>query len=149
MWKKAKQIRESCYQNIFWKKKIFDSILSTVIAWVKQLRYWSLYTPRCFAQCKGTGQINPIQIIIISSSIYCYLTVPRPTLGHSWGTTSPTFNHCVYKYFDPRPPGALEWGWGPKPGQAPSVVWNRFWEGHDTSLTPLLLTKEKYNQIIS
>ena len=52
---------------------------------------------------------TPVQIIIISIIIYCYLAVPHPTLGHCWGTTSPTRNHCVCKILIQMPPGASEW----------------------------------------
>ena len=55
----------------------------------------------------------------------CYLAVPRPALSHSRGDslTNPMLITAFCTSSTRRSPGALWWGWVPKPGRAPSGVW--------------------------
>ena len=68
--------------------------------------------------------LDSYEAFLQKKAFNCYLTVPRPTLGHYRGgnLTHSMFNHCVCTFSTRRSPRALQQGRVPTPGGAQSGV---------------------------
>ena len=105
-----------CWNTVIRKRRVFLIFLGGFVGFLFILWKFML--------------IIPLKNFIYFLFFNCYLAVPRPPLGHSWGDslTNPMLITAFCTYLTWRSPEAMERGWVPKPSWAPSGFWTgTFW----------------------
>ena len=105
-----------------WKKK--KSFCYEISFSLKELKFsGNMY----FSYLERLASAKVEKVLLLQRFFFnCYLAAPWPTLGHYWGG-SLTHPMLIIAFLPIRPEDhwALQWGWVPKPGWAPSGVWTR------------------------